>query len=150
METLSLSSPCGPLTLFAEGGQLQRLCFGTAPSASAGTPLLREAALQLDAYFAGRLRTFDLPLAPAETPFARDIRAALLCIPCGETRSYAALAAAAGHPGACRAAGTACGKNPLPIIVPCHRVVRSDGTGGSYSGGQHRKQLLLRLETRYA
>ena len=118
----------------------------------------RETITQLTAYFQGNLRCFDLPLLPAGTSQSRrrwlDI---MTKIPFGTTISYAAFAAAAGHPQAARAAGTACATNPIPIIYPCHRVLRTDGQLGNYGGGSHlppthqdnvqRKALLISHET---
>ena len=113
-------------------------------------PLLQEAKRQLDEYFAGKRKTFDLPLAPSGTPFQRSVWNALRNIPYGQTRSYQDLAQAVGRPNACRAVGSANAKNPLPILIPCHRVVRSDGSTGGYAGGTKLKQILLELEKRYA
>jgi methylated-DNA-[protein]-cysteine S-methyltransferase len=102
---------------------------------------------ELDEYFAGRRRTFGLPIDwSLATPFAQRILRATAAIPFGETSTYAAVAAAAGSPRGSRAAGNALGSNPVPVIVPCHRVLRSGGVLGGYTGGLHRKELLLRLE----
>ena len=109
-------------------------------------PLLRDAVAQLDAYFARGLRRFDLPLDPVGTPFQRAIWDAIANVPYGATQSYGALAAAAGAAGAARAAGAATGRNPLGIVVPCHRIVGSQGALTGYAGGLDRKRLLLRLE----
>lgn len=106
------------------------------------------AAEQLAEYFSGVRQTFSLPLRPMGTPFQQDIRQALMHIPYGETRTYSALAAAAGKPGAFRAAGAAVGRNPLGVIVPCHRVIGRDGSLTGYAGGLWRKEFLLRLEER--
>lgn len=103
---------------------------------------------QLNEYFAGDRRNFTVPLNPAQvTSFQEGIHYAIRGIPYGETWSYQQLAAAAGVPKAVRAVGTACGMNPLPVIVPCHRVIRSDGSMGYYTGGAEYKRALLRLET---
>jgi methylated-DNA-[protein]-cysteine S-methyltransferase len=101
---------------------------------------------QLRAFFAGELRTFDLPLRMAGTPFQRLVWEGLLGIPFGATASYAELAARIGQPGAARAVGAANGRNPIGIIVPCHRVIAADGTLGGYGGGLDRKEWLLRHE----
>lgn len=115
----------------------------------AGTPtVLVEAVGQLSAYFAGRLTEFDLPLAPRGTDFQRLVWAHLLTIPHGQTRSYGELAAALGNPGASRAVGLANGRNPISIVVPCHRVVGSTGSLTGYGGGIERKRTLLALEER--
>ncbi|MDR5894137.1 methylated-DNA--[protein]-cysteine S-methyltransferase [Halomonas mongoliensis] len=100
---------------------------------------------QLLAYLAGRRRSFSLPLAPRGSDFQREVWSALLRIPWGETRTYGELARRLGREGAARAIGTANGANPLPILIPCHRVVAAGGLGG-YSGGVERKRLLLALE----
>lgn len=143
-----VDSPAGPLLLVESGGRLAEIRYsdGAEPDRD-DTPLLRRAEEQLAAYFTGRLRAFDLPLAPAATPFQERVRRAMLAIPYGETRSYGELAHDAG--GAPRAIGQACGANPLPLVVPCHRVVASTGPGG-YSGGKglETKQFLLALESR--
>jgi len=108
---------------------------------------LEVAAHELDEYFAGRRRGFDLPLdLSLSTGFRRLVLDHLSEIAYGHTASYAAVAAAAGNPRAVRAAATACATNPLPVVVPCHRVVRSDGSVGGYVGGPAAKQTLLRLE----
>jgi methylated-DNA-[protein]-cysteine S-methyltransferase len=108
---------------------------------------LDTAARELEEYFAGRRRGFDLPLDfSLSTGFRRLVLDHLSEIAYGHTASYAAVAAAAGNPRAVRAAATACATNPLPVVVPCHRVVRSDGSVGGYVGGPAAKQTLLRLE----
>jgi methylated-DNA-[protein]-cysteine S-methyltransferase len=104
-------------------------------------------ARQLDEYFAGRRQRFDLPLDwRLSAGFRRTVLHRLPEIPYGETATYAALAAMAGRPRAIRAVGSACATNPLPVVVPCHRVVRSDGTVGGYLGGVEAKAALLALE----
>ena len=108
--------------------------------------LVGELQRQLDQYFAGRRREFDLPLAYPGTPFQEKVWAALLKIPYGRTRSYQDIARQVGHPRAVRAVGTANGMNRLAIVVPCHRVVNSNGELGGYGGGLWRKRLLLDLE----
>lgn len=109
---------------------------------------LDDAARQLDEYFAGRLRRFDLAVdLRLASPFRRVVLEHLLTIGYGRTESYAAVAAASGNPAAVRAVGTACATNPVPVVVPCHRVVRSDGTLGGYLGGLDMKRALLALES---
>ena len=109
--------------------------------------LLDGVSRQLDEYFGHRRRAFDLPLdLRLAKGFRRGVLAHLLDIPYGITESYAQVAAATGHPRAVRAAGTACATNPVPIVVPCHRVVRSDGSPGGYAGGPDAKRSLLTLE----
>ncbi len=109
-------------------------------------PLLLDAADQLRAYFAGELREFDLPLAPRGTEFQRQVWAAVSGIPYGATAAYSEIAAAIGRPSACRAVGAANGRNPLPVIVPCHRVIGAAGSLTGYGGGLDRKRSLLDLE----
>lgn len=145
MPHLSLHSPLGPLTVFEEEGALIALEWGQAPE-PARTPLLAAAKRQLDAYFDGGADGFDLPLAPAGTPFQKRVWAAMRAVPRGEVRTYGELARVVGS--AARAVGLACAANPLPIIVPCHRIVGAGGRLGGYSGGDgvDTKIALLRLE----
>jgi methylated-DNA-[protein]-cysteine S-methyltransferase len=105
-----------------------------------------EAIAQLEAYFSGELQQFELPLAAEGTPFQQEVWRALVDIPYGETISYGELAAKLGKPGAARAVGLANGRNPLPIVVPCHRVIGSDGSLTGYGGGLDIKRALLALE----
>jgi methylated-DNA-[protein]-cysteine S-methyltransferase len=109
-------------------------------------PLLRRAGEQLTAYFEGTRRSFSLPLAPVGTPFQQRVWAELLRIPYGETLSYSELAKKARKPRAIRAAGAANGKNPISIVIPCHRVVGRDGSLTGYGGGLEKKRALLELE----
>ena len=110
-------------------------------------PVLREAMAQLAAWFAGERRRFELPLdLQAGTPFQQDVWTALLAIPRGGTTSYAELARRLGRPGAARAVGAAVGRNPISIVVPCHRVLGSGGSLTGYAGGLERKTALLELE----
>lgn len=151
----TIPSPVGSLTLVAGQGALIAILW---PDDRAGRvalptvqerpdePVLVEAATQLDQYFARRRDRFDLPLAPRGTPFQQRVWAALRTIPYGETRSYAAIAAQIGHPGAVRAVGAANGRNPLSIVVPCHRVVGSNGHLTGFAGGIAAKRHLLDLE----
>ena len=144
MPHLSLHSPVGDLTVIEEDGALVALEWGRAP-AGKETPLLKRARRQLEDYFDRKRTEFDLPLAPAGSEFNRRVWDCMLRIPYGGTASYADLARdLSSGP---RAGGTACGKNPLPIFIPCHRVVASNGIGG-YSGGEGlaTKRALLRLE----
>lgn len=146
-------SPVGDLTLSGTAGAITGCWFdGHAKPTDLGEDLARddacfaEAAAQLDAYFAGRLRRFDLPLAPSGTDFQLRVWEQLRAIPYGETRSYGQLADALGSPGASRAVGLANGRNPLSIIVPCHRVIGANGSLTGFAGGVERKRLLLDLE----
>ena len=145
MPRLAVESPLGRLTFFEEDGRLTALDWYGKRSAGEATPLLLEARRQLAAYFAGRRRDFDLPLAPAGSPFELRVWQLMSDIPYGETRTYGELARdLAAAP---RAVGQACGRNPLPILIPCHRVLAADGRLGGYSGGQgaetQRRLLLL-------
>jgi len=144
---LSFPSPVGTLTAFAVNNAIVALEWGKSPPPdSTPTPLLESARDQLNAYFDGKRQSFDLPLHPAGTDFQCRVWTAMADIPYGETRTYGELAAAIG--GAARAVGGACGKNPIPIILPCHRVMGSGGrlTGFSGGAGVESKIFLLRLE----
>ncbi len=144
MASLTLASPLGPLTVSERRGAIVALDFGGAGGEDA-TPLLAEAAAQLGGYFAGLRREFALRLEPEGTPFQRRLWQALLAIPYGTLSTYRELAARIGS--VPRAVGGACGRNPIPIIIPCHRVVAVGGIGG-YSGGAGIaiKRRLLELE----
>ncbi|MDE2458268.1 MAG: methylated-DNA--[protein]-cysteine S-methyltransferase [Rhodospirillales bacterium] len=147
MAVLSMHSPVGDLTLFAEDDAIVALEWGWG-SLQDPSPLLHRAKAALDAYFDGEaLLPTDLPLNPMGTPYRRKVWAALRTIPHGQTRSYAALAREAG--GSARSIGGANAANPIPILIPCHRVLASAGIGG-YSGGDGlaTKRLLLALESR--
>jgi methylated-DNA-[protein]-cysteine S-methyltransferase len=148
----SIDSPIGELLLASDGNALTAVHMdGTpAPGWRRDPGALREPAEQLRAYFAGRLREFDLPLAPHGTPFQQEVWGALREIPYGSTISYAELAAAVGRPHAARAVGAANGRNPLAVVVPCHRVIGASGALTGYGGGLGRKRLLLDLEARHA
>ncbi len=145
MPQLSLHTPVGDITVSEEDGRIVALDWGWGRD-QAETPLLLRARAQLDAYFDGEPIIFDLPLAPAGTPYRQAVWAELRRIPLGATRSYADIARAAG--GGPRSVGGANAANPIPILIPCHRVVASDGIGG-YSGGDglDTKRALLRLES---
>lgn len=112
-------------------------------------PLIILAKTQLAEYFAGDRRIFDLPLSPEGTDFQKKVWNTLRRIPYGKTWNYAEEAKRVGKANASRAVGSANGKNPLPIVIPCHRVVPKSGGFGGYSGGVHRKTLLLKLEQHY-
>jgi len=155
-----IGSPVGPLTLVAADRSLTALYLADqrhAPDRAAlglpGDPAAEPftaAAAQLTAYFDGQLATFDLPLEPAGTQFQRRVWAALRDIPYGQTASYGQLALRIGQPAASRAVGLANGRNPIAIIIPCHRVIGSDGSLTGYGGGLERKRCLLDLERRAA
>ncbi|MFJ5709203.1 methylated-DNA--[protein]-cysteine S-methyltransferase [Streptomyces sp. NPDC093105] len=149
-----VDSPYEPLTLVAVDGVLSRVHMTgqrhRPPEETFGAPDPRpfgEAIRQLDAYFAGELTDFDLPLHLEGTPFQLRVWEQLRLIPYGETRTYGELAEALGNPGASRAVGLANGKNPVSVIVPCHRVIGSGGSLTGYGGGLDRKQRLLAFES---
>ncbi len=110
------------------------------------TPLTKETARQIREYLSGKRKSFDLPIAPSGTEFRQKVWSALQSVPYGETRSYKEIAVQIGNENACRAVGMANNKNPLPIIIPCHRVVGSDGKLVGYAGGLEIKEYLLNLE----
>lgn len=149
-----MQSPIGPLTVVATNGALVAVLMDghhrpPVPESAWGERVddaLPDATLQLEEYFAGQRQAFNLPLAPSGTEFQRRVWAALAEIPYGETRSYGQIATAIGRPGASRAVGMANGRNPVSIVVPCHRVVGASGSLTGYAGGAERKQFLLDLE----
>ena len=144
MPSLSMPSPIGHLTIEERDEKIVAISWANRPAGN-GSPLLAEAARQLQAYFDGKLSHFDLPLAPAGSPFEKRVWSAMQKIPYGETRCYGDLASDIRS--APRAVGGACGKNPIPIVIPCHRVLAKAGLGGySGAGGLDTKQALLRLE----
>ena len=152
----------GTLTLVTDGEALTGLymqshrhapdprSWGPARPPDESAPVVRDAISQLSAYFHGELTHFDLALAPSGTPFQKQVWEQLLAIPYGETASYGDLAALLGNPGASRAVGLANARNPISIVVPCHRVVGAAGQLTGYGGGLERKQALLALEQRVA
>ena len=153
MIAVKYDSPLGKLTLESDGTNLTAILFpgeqsrARAPESCEGNvPVLDSARCQLDQYFAGRLQTFDLPLAPSGTDFQKQVWRRLIKIPYGQTSTYAELAKMIGQPTACRAVGAANGRNPLPIVIPCHRVIGSSGKLTGYAGGLEAKQALLELE----
>lgn len=146
-------TPIGPLVLATGAAGLTHVLFANGPRAASPDPAweleparLATAARQLDEYFAGRRREFDLPLAPHGTPFQLRVWAALRTIPHGATVSYGELARRLGMTNGSRAVGLANGANPLPIVVPCHRVIGSDGSLTGFGGGLETKRRLLELE----
>jgi methylated-DNA-[protein]-cysteine S-methyltransferase len=154
-----VDSPIGPITLVSAGGELAGLYMeisGHPPKEEmlgrradvADDDVLVKAASQLEAYFNGELTDFDLPLSMDGTGFQRTVWASLRDIPYGETISYGELARRIGQPSASRAVGLANGRNPISIVVPCHRVVGANGSLTGYGGGIDRKQYLLALEQR--
>ena len=140
------STTVGALTLEGDDHALTRIGFD-APSAPQGdAAALAAAAIQLEQYFAGERTEFDLDVELEGTPFERRVWDEVRTIPYGETASYAEIAERIGRPGACRAVGRANGRNPVAVIVPCHRVIGSDGSLTGYAGGIEMKRALLDLE----
>ena len=144
--SISFASPIGPLTVFAEDNHIIVLESGRAPDAGSTTPLLEEARSQLTAYFDGKRDTFDLPIAPPGTTRQKEIWSAMVDIPYGSVETYGDLAKRIES--SARAVGGACAANPLPIIVPCHRVLPASSGIGAYSfaEGTMTKAQLLTLE----
>ena len=148
-----IESPIGPLTLAGRGSTLMHLRMvdqthepDLAGWEPADPDAFADVVSQLDAYFAGTLRTFDVDMRSDGTEFQRRVWTALQTIPYGETRSYGQIAEHIGSPAASRAVGMANGRNPISIIVPCHRVIGSSGGLTGYGGGIERKRALLELE----
>jgi methylated-DNA-[protein]-cysteine S-methyltransferase len=152
MQFRTMESPIGPLTLAGTDGRLMhlRMVDQTYEPSHNGwerdDTAFPDAIEQLEAYFAGERREFDLELDLVGTSFQRQVWEALLTIPYGETRSYGQIAEQIGSPGASRAVGLANGHNPIGIIVPCHRVIGANGSLTGYGGGLDRKRALLALE----
>jgi methylated-DNA-[protein]-cysteine S-methyltransferase len=157
----TVDSPLGPLLVAATDAGVVRVAFASedrdrvlselagaiSPRVLEGSSRLDAPARQLDEYFAGRRQVFDVPVdLRLASGFRRSVLEHLRQIPFGRTETYAGVAAATGRPRAFRAVGSACGHNPVPVVVPCHRVVRSDGTAGEYRGGAAAKVHLLTLE----
>ena len=152
-----VDSPIGALTVVADGGAVSHLLMDAAshrpedPAIFGGlgdlaTEPFASVATQLGEYFAGTRIRFDLPIAPRGNDFQQRVWAMLLEIPYGETRTYGELARALGGPGLAQAVGAANGRNPIAVVVPCHRVIGADGALVGYAGGLHRKRYLLALE----
>ena len=158
MRHATVDSPLGPLTLVADGAAVVGIYMAgqahrppderLSEPAPEGDPTLRAVADQLAQYFAGTRRTFTVPLRPAGTPFQHAVWDAIAAIPYGTTATYTELAEQVGRPTAVRAVGAAVGRNPLTVVVPCHRVVGADGSLTGYAGGLGRKRVLLALESR--
>ena len=152
---MQLETPIGPLTITATKKAVTAIRFGTqVPEGSTpctgaeATPLLRKAAEEIGDYFAGSRRKFTLPLAPEGTPFQQKVWEVLRTIPYGETRTYKQIAIQIGHNQSFRAVGMASNRNPIAIVVPCHRVIGYDGKLTGYAGGLDIKGRLLELEKR--
>ncbi|WP_313404983.1 methylated-DNA--[protein]-cysteine S-methyltransferase [Aeromicrobium sp.] len=148
MKTRWMDSPIGGLRLHVDAGLLTRIEFDAEPTGEhRDDPLLDEVERQLTAYFAGERREFDLPVAADGTEFQKKVWAYLRTIPYGQTVTYGRIATDLGYEaGISRAVGAANGANPIPIVVPCHRVIGSDGKLTGYAGGVERKTTLLELE----
>lgn len=141
-----IETPLGTMHAIEEDGKVVRLLLpGFPPPALTGKPQTNLAA-ELNEFFSGTRKVFTVPMAAEGPAFHKAAWAAALSIPYGTTVTYAELAASSGHPGAARAAGQAMAKNPLPLLIPCHRVVYSQGKKQSYLGGAEMKEFLLGLE----
>lgn len=153
MKFCYLDSPIGRLLLAGDANALSLISFPSGKMAQQpqtgwqqDDSVFKAAKQQLSEYFAGERQQFDLALAPHGTSFQLQVLKALQAIPYGQTRSYAELARSIGRPKAVRAVGAANGRNPLPIVIPCHRVIGSNGSLTGFGGGLPAKQALLRLE----
>lgn len=146
---LVIESPVGLLTLGSDGENLTELRFGNQGKNLKPCPVLVETARQLAEYFAGVRREFLIPLKPEGTEFQRSVWTALCSIPYGSTATYGEIAAKICNPNGCRAVGGANNRNPIAIIVPCHRVVGANGELTGYAGGLQVKKFLLDLERKY-
>jgi methylated-DNA-[protein]-cysteine S-methyltransferase len=143
----TIDTPLGPLLATADDRhRLTGLWFDMEPPLGSADAELPDLRAQLDAYFKDDLHAFDLPLAPPGTAWQCRVWAALSAIPYGETTTYAALAASLGHPRSARAVGAANGRNPISIVIPCHRLIGTNGALTGYAGGLPRKEWLLRHE----
>lgn len=144
MQSASITSPVGELTVTEADGAIVRLQWGQAET-QGQSPLLAEALRQLEEYFGGTRTAFELPMNPPGNDFQRAVCTAMSAIPFGDTRTYGEIARALGS--AAQPVGNACGANPIPVIIPCHRVLGANGLGGfSGQGGVETKVALLRLE----
>ena len=142
-----IQSPVGPLALVGTEDALTGVEFGGGQDgADAPSPVLERAARELAEYFAGERREFTVPLAPEGTAFQKSVWEELRKIPYGETASYGDVAARLGKPGAAVAVGQANSRNPIPIFIPCHRVIGANGRMVGYTGGMHIKKALLAVE----
>ncbi len=155
MHRAQVDSPIGPILIAGDDDAITMLGrVGPGIADDDRIPVhrvahIKEAAQQLDAYWAGELRDFDLPLAPTGTPFQQKVWAALRTIPYGATASYGEIARMIGAPTASRAVGAANGRNPIAIVVPCHRVIGANGKLTGYAGGLDMKERLLAHERRF-
>jgi methylated-DNA-[protein]-cysteine S-methyltransferase len=151
MNETVLGTPIGGLGVFTDGAAISGVTFGARLIESPETPdgVLATALAQLTEYFAGERSEFDVPTVLTRgSDFERAVWAQIAAIPYGETRTYGSIAHAVGEPGGAQAVGTACNRNPLPVIVPCHRVIGANGKLVGFGGGLKRKVWLLQLEAR--
>jgi len=152
MASLIYLSPIGIIEIKGDSLNICRIGFfertDTLSNNGAGLPLLKECAIQLDEYFKGKRRIFDLPLKLDGSPFQKKVWEKLSDIPYGETVSYSDIAEEIGNPDAVRAVGGANNRNPVGLIIPCHRVIGKDGSLTGYGGGLWRKQWLLEHESK--
>lgn len=140
----------GPVGIDADDLEIRAIKVGdTAPTTAPASPLSAEAARQIDEYYAGTRKRLDLPFSIEGTDFQKRVVIAVTRIPYGETRSYAEIARAAGHPNAFRAVGSVMAHNEMHLLVPCHRVIKSGGASGLYGGGESFKQMLLEFEAKH-
>lgn len=147
MASMSFQTPLGVIVATADDGGICMLDFDAQPCAQyESSPYLTQLKSELDAYFQGKLKMFTVPLNPHGTPFQKSVWKILQTIPYGEQISYTQEAMKLNHPKAVRAVANANGKNPIPILIPCHRVIAKDGGIGGYSGGILKKAFLLELE----
>lgn len=147
--TLNVDTPLGKMYFTGDDRYITGLAFGEVGEENP-SPVLTMGSMQLEEYFAGKRREFDLPLQPQGTDFQKSVWQALREIPYGETASYGEIAAKIGNPKACRAVGMANNRNPIAIIIPCHRVVGAKGALTGYAGGLDKKEYLLKLEKKGA
>jgi len=153
LEYTYMETPVGQLMLAGEGEVLHylsfpsgKMCFKPKPDWDYHAAAFKQTRHQIDDYFAGQLKRFNLALAPSGTEFQMQVLGALQKIPFGQMRSYKDIAEAIGRPNSMRAVGAANGRNPIPLIIPCHRVVGADGSLTGFGGGLDTKAFLLRLE----
>ncbi len=147
MNTITFESPLGRVNITASEDAIKTIAVGTTePLMDSDSPLLVDAKRQFDQYFAGEIKAFNLPIEPEGTEFQKAVWNALLQIPFGQTRTYLNIATQLGKPTATRAVGAANGQNPIWIVIPCHRVIGSNGALTGYAGGIERKRYLLELE----
>lgn len=144
-----IETPLGFLTAGEENDLLTELLWGKIPMEGIcqETPLLKLTEKEIQAYFRSELTRFSIPYLLRGTDFQREVWTALAQVPYGKTISYQELARKSGHPDACRAVGTACSKNPINLIIPCHRIVNKNGKPGNYRGGNERKKHLIAHES---